>query len=77
MSRATHAAAARFFIRIGQAGAAAPKRDEVTLPLFSLPLIMDCEGVLAGDARHLVNDEAEYLRRCDGAIRRAAQEWAA
>jgi hypothetical protein len=64
-----HSAAARFFIRIGQAGAAAPKRDEVTLPLFSLPLIMDCEGVLAGDARHLANDEAEYLRRCRAVIR--------
>jgi hypothetical protein len=64
-----HSAASRFFIRIGQAGAAAPKRDEVTLPLFSLPLIMDCEGVLAGDARHLVNDEAEYLRRCRAVIR--------
>jgi hypothetical protein len=56
-------AAARFFIRIGQAGAAAPKRDEATLPLFPLPLIMDAEGVLSQDARHLVNDEAEYMRR--------------
>jgi hypothetical protein len=27
--------------------------------------------------QQLANDEAEYLRRCDGAIRRAAQEWAA
>jgi len=75
MNRRT--AASRFFIRIGQAGAAAPKRDELTLPLFSLPLIMDAEGVLAGDARYLVDDDAEYLRRCDTAIRAAAREWAA
>jgi hypothetical protein len=33
MARA-RGASARFFLRIGQAGAAAPKRDEVTLPLF-------------------------------------------
>jgi hypothetical protein len=58
-----NSASSRFFIRIGQAGGAAPKRDEATLPLFSLPLIMDAEGVLAQDARHLVNDEAEYMRR--------------
>ena len=76
MARA-RGAASRFFLRVGQAGASAPRRDEVTLPLFSLPLIMDCEGVLAGDARHLVNDEAEYLHRCDVAIREAARAWAA
>lgn len=63
MTERTRDAAARFFLRVGQAGEAARPRDEHTLPLFPLPLIMDAEGVLSKDARHLVNDEAEYMRR--------------
>ena len=48
---------ARFFIRIG--GKARGRwRDENTLPLFPLPFIMDCEGLLAHDARRLVTTEA-------------------
>lgn len=46
-------AAARFFIRIGQVGRATEDHDR-TLPLFPLPLILDCEGVLSSDARHLL-----------------------
>ena len=41
--------AARFFLRIGQAQAAQPWRDEHTLPLFGLPLILEAEGMLAKD----------------------------
>jgi hypothetical protein len=46
-------AAARFFLGVAQAGASAKQYDEHTLPLFPLVLIMDCEGLLARDARHL------------------------
>lgn len=46
-------ASARFFLRAGQAGEAKRPRDEYTLPLFPLPLILDAEGLLATDARHL------------------------
>lgn len=46
-------AAARFFIRVGRAADARRFRDEHTLPLFPLPLILDCEGLLAADAKHL------------------------
>lgn len=51
-------ARAQFFLRIGQVGAAQPKRDEETLPLFALPLIMDCEGLLAPECRALVRGGA-------------------
>lgn len=44
---APNAAAARFFLRIGQAGRAAAPKDEMTLPLFGLPLILEAEGLLA------------------------------
>lgn len=64
---------ARFFLKIGQAGRG-KWRDELTLPLFPLVLIMDAEGVLSSQARHLVNDEAAYLRRCEALIRDAARE---
>jgi hypothetical protein len=47
------AAAARFFIRIGQVEASQPWRDEATAPLFPLPLIMAAEGLLARDASYL------------------------
>ena len=43
--------AARFFLRIGQAQASQPWRDEWTLPLFGLPLILEAEGMLARTAR--------------------------
>jgi hypothetical protein len=45
-------AAARFFIRIGQAGRS-PWKDEHTMPLFSLPMLMEAEGLLADDAKQL------------------------
>lgn len=60
-------AVARFFLRIGQAGQGR-WRDEATLPLFPLPLILDAEGMLSREARHLVNDDADYLRRCRSLI---------
>lgn len=47
-------ASARFFLRTAQAGTAAKQYDEWTLPLFPLPLILDAEGTLSADARHLV-----------------------
>ena len=46
----------KFFLRIGQVKASEPWRDEWTIPLFSLPLIMDAEGMLADDARHLATE---------------------
>lgn len=49
-----NAAIGKFFLRIGQVKASQPWRDEWTIPLFSLPLIMDAEGLLADEARHLV-----------------------
>ena len=49
-------AAAKFFLRIGQVQASQPWRDEWTAPLFSLPLILDAEGTLAKDARHLATE---------------------
>jgi len=54
MSDKTQAAVGKFFLRIGQIKASQPWRDEWTIPLFSLPLIMDAEGKLAEDASHLV-----------------------
>ena len=69
-------ASARFFLRVGQAGEAAAPRDEHTLPLFPLPLIMDAEGVLADEARHLVDAEADYLRHCRAAIESVSLEMA-
>jgi len=68
-------AVSRFFLRIGQAGKGR-WRDEATLPLFSLPLILDAEGMLAREARHLVSDEAEYLRRCRSLIESVSLELA-
>lgn len=48
-------AAARFFIRIGQAGRAAESHiDRYSGYLFSLPLVLDAQGMLADDAKHLV-----------------------
>lgn len=47
-------AAGRLFMRVGQAGRAAEAHvDRHTMPLFPLPVIMDAEGTLAADARHL------------------------
>lgn len=54
MSRAADKAIGKFFLRIGQVKASQPWKDEHTLPLFPLPLIMDAEGTLARDAQHLV-----------------------
>lgn len=59
------ASAARFFLRIGQAGS--HQDDNPTLPLFSFMDFMKCEGLLADDE----------LRRCREAIARAAKEWRA
>jgi hypothetical protein len=53
-SRVRHSAASRFFIRIGQVGRASEPRDPYTLPLFPLVLILDADGSLAADARHLL-----------------------
>lgn len=50
------AAIGKFFLRIGQVKASEPWRDEWTIPLFQLPLIMDAEGTLSDDARHLATD---------------------
>ena len=57
---------ARFFLRIGQAGRAAKVYDEYSLPLFSLPLLMDAEGMLAPDARHLVLSDGGARYRAEG-----------
>lgn len=51
-SKKLKAAAARFFIRVEQVGQAT-QRDERTLPLFPLVLILEADGTLAEDARHL------------------------
>ncbi len=48
------AAAAQFFLRIGQVQASQPWRDEWTAPLFPLHLILDADGTLADDAKHLI-----------------------
>lgn len=53
------AAIGRFFLRIGQIKASQPKRDEHTLPLFPLALIMDAEGLLADDARRNLIEESD------------------
>lgn len=45
-------AAARFMLRIGQVGRATEDYNE-TRYLFPLHLLMDAEGVLANDAKHL------------------------
>jgi len=45
-NRRSSAAAARFFVRIGQTGRAAEsRRDPISLPLFPLPLILEAEGL--------------------------------
>lgn len=43
-----------FFLRIGQVKTASERRCQVTAPLFPLALILDADGTLAADARHLV-----------------------
>jgi hypothetical protein len=47
-------AAGRFFMGIGRVHI---PREEWSEYLFPLPLIMDAQGELAKDARHLVTDE--------------------
>lgn len=47
-----HNAAARFFLRVEQVGRTT-QRDPHTLPLFPLVLILEADGTLAADARHL------------------------
>jgi hypothetical protein len=42
-----------FHVRIGQVGRAT-RRCERTLPLFPLVLILDADGTLAREVRHLV-----------------------
>lgn len=41
-----------FFLRVEQVGVIT-QRDERTLPLFPLWLILEADGTLAEDARHL------------------------
>lgn len=54
-------AAGRFFMGVGRVKAADENRwkDEWTRPLFPLPLILDAEGTLADDAKHLTGDRDE------------------
>lgn len=49
----SEAAAHRIFFAVARK-ACERRRDTETLPLFSLALILDAEGTLAKDARHLV-----------------------
>jgi hypothetical protein len=51
-------AAGRFFMGVGRVKAADENRwkDEWTAPLFSLALILDAEGTLADDAKHLARE---------------------
>jgi hypothetical protein len=51
-------ASARFFIRVGQTGRATEPKDIYTLPLFPLPMIMDCEGLLSRECRNLTEARA-------------------
>ena len=48
-------ASARFFIRVEQRGVEAA-RDERTLPLFPLWLILDADDTLALDARRVLGE---------------------
>ena len=57
MADSARKGSSRFFLRVAQAGQSAKRYDEYTAPLFPLPLIMDAEGLLAKDARHLARDE--------------------
>lgn len=54
MTERGHAASAKrdFFLRVEQVGFTT-QRDERTLPLFPLWLILEADGTLADDARHL------------------------
>ena len=47
-------AKARFFLGIGQVKAVTERRCEWTAPLFPLLLILEADGTLAEDVRHLV-----------------------
>lgn len=54
MTKAERARAV-FFARVGSAGYADDrKRDDYTLPLFPLWLILEADGTLSQDARELV-----------------------
>ncbi len=57
---------ARFFLRVGQAGRVAMPKDDRTMPLFGLPLILECEGLFARDVA--------YLQKCEAIIKQAARE---
>lgn len=48
-------AAAKFFLRVGQVQAAQP-REEWSDHLFPLWLLMDSQGELADDAKHLATE---------------------
>jgi len=51
-------ARAEFFLRIGQRGRTDDRqRDDYTLPLWPLPLILEADGTLSDDARHLLAAE--------------------
>jgi hypothetical protein len=48
-------AMATFHLRVGQVGHADDQvRDDYTLPLIPLWLILDADGTLSHDARHIV-----------------------
>lgn len=49
----SHAAMARFHLRVGQADRA-DRNDYWTIPLFPLPLILAADGTLAKDARRAI-----------------------
>jgi hypothetical protein len=53
-------AAGKFFMGIGRVKAQMP-REEWSDFLFPLPLIMDAQGELAEDARHLVTDACDDI----------------
>jgi hypothetical protein len=46
-------ARARVFLKVAQASSRR-WRDEATMPLFTLSIILDAEGTLAADARHVL-----------------------
>lgn len=53
-------AVSTFFVRIGQIGRAAEAhRDDYTLPLFPLWLILDADGTLADDCAALSGRKVE------------------
>lgn len=54
VSKKGNAAIGKFFLGIGQVKASQRWTDEWSDYIFPLPLILDAEGTLAEDAKHLV-----------------------